>query len=339
MGLFSAFKSLFNNNNNSSKNTSREVITNEINPILTKKTEIGLTPGEIILLDWCNGAPEDKLFPQYFKYNYNINARKSVQILLNQEFLEYGSSSDQLASLKVKELKNILSDNNIVPKGRKKDLINQIVEADIKVNNLPKAYSLTFKGRETVRDYEHIILAHKDRYFDVSSAISYRRKLPYPYGYGDLKWSYLGDQAMLHTKEQNFGLLRNDYLAQADHLDTESKYHNALSHYIVVVLLDASGIGNSYGYYNSPYYTFVDVIPGIFESIGKVIVKGSLTKEGYNDAFSRALRFFTPVKSLSFLSDKDIIFLKEEIYNLDYEAIEKYLKKYEGVTFKEWIKQ
>ncbi|MGX7395649.1 SAP domain-containing protein [Carnobacterium mobile] len=245
MGIFSTFKSLFKNDSNS-KDTTGEVTINEIDPILTKKTTIGLTPGEIILLDWCNGTLEHKLFPQYFKYNYDVDGRKSVKKLINQEFLEYGSYNNQLESLKVKELKEILANNNLTSTGKKADLIEKIIESAIKVNDLPNTYSLTFKGRETVRDYEHIILAHKDKYFDVSNAIFYKNKLPYPYGYGDLKWAYLGTQTLEHTKNKEFGLLRNTYLAKADHLDKEKKYLNALSQYIVVVLLDASGLTNGY---------------------------------------------------------------------------------------------
>lgn len=336
MGIFSTFKSLFKNDSNS-KDTSEEVIINEIDPILIKKTKIGLTPGEIILIDWCNGNSEHKLFPQYFKYNYNVDVRKSIEKLLNQEFLEYGSYSNQLESLKVTELKEILANNNLTPKGKKSDLITQIIESDIKVKDLPKSYILTFKGRETVRDYEHIILAHKDKYFDVSSAIFYKSKFPYPYGYGDLKWAYLGNQTLEYTQNKEFGLLRNTYLAKADHLDKEKKYSNALSHYIVVVLLDASGLSNGYRYYRKPFYENVYVTSRIFEYIKKIIDKESLTKKDYDSAFSYALRFFSPLQPFSFLSVQDIEFFKEKIYSLDHEMIENYLKKYENLTYKKLL--
>lgn len=338
MSIFSTFKSLFKNNSNG-KDTSGEVTINEIDPILTNKTTIGLTPGEIILLDWCNGTLENKLFPQYFKYNYDVDGRKSVQKLINQEFLEYGSYNNQIESLKVKELKELLANNNLTSTGKKADLIKKIIESDIKVNNLPNSYVLTFKGRETVKDYEHIILAHKDKYFDVSNAIFYKNKLPYPYGYGDLKWAYLGNQTLEHTKNKEFGLLRNTYLAKADNLDTEKKYLNALSHYIVVVLLDASGLTNKYRYYRKPFYENVYVTSTIFEYIKKVIDKGSLTKEDYNSAFNNAIKYFSPLQALSLLSTQDLQFFKEEIYRLDHEVIENYLKKYENITHKKSLER
>lgn len=338
MGFFATLKSLFKNKENS-KATFTDTTIEEIDPILTKKTEIGLTPGEIILLDWCDGTPRDRLFPQYFKYTYNINGRKSVENLLKEDFLEYGVYENELASLTVKVLKTILSDNNIIPKGRKENLVDQVIEADINVKDLPKVYILTFKGRETVRDYEHIVLAHKDKFFDVVSVISYREKLTYPYGYGDLKWAYLGDQTMIHTKEQNFGLLRNTHLARADHLEREKKYSSALSEYIVVVLFDLSGLSNSYKYHEQPFYEDVDVRLEMFKGLEKVIDKGLLTKDEYNEAFSKAQRFFASAQSLSFLSNKDITFLKERIYNLDNEAIEKYLRKYKDMTYEKYAQQ
>src|SRR5699024_10191509 len=94
----------------------------EFKPELLKVDDTGLIPGEIILLDWCNGKSTDKKFPSYFKSNYDVDVPASIDKLLDKNFLVYGNYYEQLKALTVAKLREVLKDHKNKSSGRKKEL-------------------------------------------------------------------------------------------------------------------------------------------------------------------------------------------------------------------------
>lgn len=329
MGLLNIMRKLFKKEKSKIKISSKIYHNQEIDPILTKENDLGLTPGEIVLLDWSDNKSVDRNLPQYFKYSYDINGKKSLNKLMKKDYLDYGSYTEQLNSLTVKKLKDILYSHEVTPRGRKADLIEQIIQEEIQVKDLPQTYSLTDKGTKVVEEYDYIVRGHKEKYIETAEILKYKKKRPNLVRYGDLKWGYLNEQGLKLTKEMKFGLVRNNYMYKGDQLLDESKYINSLVNYIVVILFDASGLDNDYENSRSPSYSNIFMAGGIFQRIEKAINNGEISEKEYEKAFERALKIFEYPLSLSLLSKDDLNLLKKEIYKLNSEGIEEYLKKYE----------
>ncbi|WP_296875067.1 SAP domain-containing protein [Thomasclavelia sp.] len=106
-------------------------------------------------------------YQQYLHYKYNIiNPREYHKSMINEGYFELTSIQDVLNTLKVKELKDVLNKNNLEQKGRKKDLIERII------NNLNEQelnyflskndlYCLSIKGKNFIELYKDYILLHK----------------------------------------------------------------------------------------------------------------------------------------------------------------------------------
>lgn len=89
-----------------------------IDPILKKKLNNGLLPGEIILINWINNRVEPLSFPRYFTNKYDINPNRKVKHLLKEGYIQQGNSANSLKGLKVIDLKEKLAVKNL-PTSRK----------------------------------------------------------------------------------------------------------------------------------------------------------------------------------------------------------------------------
>lgn len=219
---------------------------------------------------------------------------------MKKGYLDYGSYTEQLNPLTVKMLKDILYLYEITPKGNKADLIEQIIQENIQVKDLPRTYRLTDNGIRIIEEYDYPVRGHKEKHIEVAEILKYKKKRPNLVRYDDLKWGYLNEQGLKLTKEMQFGLVRNNYMFKGDQLSDESKYINSLVNYIVVILFDASGLGNDYVYSRSPSYSNIFMAGGIFQRIDKVINNGKISEKEYEKAFESALKTFEYPLSLSF---------------------------------------
>jgi len=156
---------------NSYENAESEL---EFQPELLKKDDSGLIPGEIILLAWCSGKNTKKRIPNYFYSSYAVDVATSIDKLLNKNFLVYGNYHEQLNALTVPQLRELLKDNKIKSKGRKKELVQRLLDNDIYLSNVPGVFKLTDEGEKILEYNEHIVSAHKDKYFPVYMAARYR---------------------------------------------------------------------------------------------------------------------------------------------------------------------
>lgn len=333
MKFFSKVKNFFNSKNNSHriKKNAKLVITeeirisNDINPILLKNNYSGLNAGEIVLLNWIDNKFINVDYPVYFVFQYGLNVQDSIKKLKSHNLIDYGDYEAQLNALRVKELKNILHTNNIVPKGNKQSLIKSILSENITVSDLPDVWTATKEGLNVMTEYEHIILSHKEKYIDVANIIVFKNKLKEKMSYDDLIWKYLTEQAIQFSNNKEFGSLRFVYFQQAEKTYKSGNYLTALSLYIAVVLFDASGLDNSLNYKTAIMVTVNDYILDRTETI---IKENNLSKSEYYKIFERGLRFFKPYQNYSFLNNADLEIIKDSIYDSNIENISKQLNQY-----------
>ena len=174
----------------------------EFQPELLKKDDSGLIPGEIILLAWCSGKNTKKKIPNYFYRRYAVDGATSIDKLLNKNFLEYGNYHEQLNALTVPQLRELLKDNKIKSKGRKKELVQRLLDNDIYLSNVPEVFKLTDEGEKILEYNEHIVSAHKDKHFPVYMAARYRKAFQYPIRFEELKLGVLDISIEEYTKKK-----------------------------------------------------------------------------------------------------------------------------------------
>lgn len=334
MGFLKGIKNIFNKQQKSSKKHNSPMVKNSseihehIDSVLNKKLAAGVLPGEIILLNWINGRISYDKAPKYFEYGYNINTENSIEKLINKELILYSDNISVLNTYKVSQLKELLKDKNLPINGIKSDLITRLSNHLTKeeINKLPKSYTLTEEGNDLLEEYDYIVEAHRDRYFDVADAILYKKKVPADSNYADMKWSFLNEKSNKYYLNKQFGLFRNIQLARYQQLKKENKFQNALSYCIFVVLLDCSGLGNDFKYYGKPFYENIIVAPGILKDLKKL--NNELSDAEYDSAFKQAESFLSKQNLHGFLTDTDIHFLHGELSKPSASNIENHFKKY-----------
>lgn len=148
---------------------------NEPDPVFRKGLNQlnGLSIGEVILLDWQNGKAPDAITPGYFPYVYGINAPKARRNLINKELLVPAPPEIAIKSLKVTDLKKILSSNSLPMTGRKADLIQRILTKLPTASysaELPKVLTLSEKGQSIESKASILIWASKQKNLSISLA-------------------------------------------------------------------------------------------------------------------------------------------------------------------------
>lgn len=298
----------------------------EFKPELLKVDDTGLIPGEIILLDWCNGKSTDKKFPSYFKSNYDVDVPASIDKLLDKNFLVYGNYYEQLKALTVAKLREVLKDHKNKSSGRKKELVQRILDNNIRLSNIPKVYKLTDKGRQILEYNEHIVLAHKDKYFWVYMAVRYREEFPYPTRYEELKLGVLDIKIEEYTKNDRFFQLNECFRVKRHHLEDYNKdYEQALVYALLLTLINLYDITRKIRF----GVLWVD-----YDDIDKLITRGNIDKKQFNKAFDQALSLFDfDGYDLDLITLEEIEHMREAIYNIDYIKTQKYIEIYINAEF------
>jgi SAP domain len=258
MGLFDFLKKVVSGDSSQNKvgytiPKSTDAYTYDIDPILTKKFSNGLLPGEIVLVDWVSGKNRNAQFPRYFETTYGLDAKRSLDKLIEEGYVKESSAIASLASLKLPELKEILKSKGLKVSGKKADLIERIGESSTEEE--AEAYidsrmlEATDKGNEVLAEYYYIVPAHrndsKDGVYNVANAIRRVKELNYRPSNGDISFALFHKSYMEHAEKFQYGLMRNDIRHMAAQLEKEKKYQDSLFHYTRVYIMDLSGLCNS----------------------------------------------------------------------------------------------
>ena len=294
----------------------------EFQPELLKKDDSGLIPGEIILLAWCSGKNTKKKIPNYFYRRYAVDGATSIDKLLNKNFLEYGNYHEQLNALTVPQLRELLKDNKIKSKGRKKELVQRLLDNDIYLSNVPEVFKLTDEGEKILEYNEHIVSAHKDKHFPVYMAARYRKAFQYPIRFEELKLGVL-DISIEEYAKKNYNIfpLSECFRMKGHHLEVYDKnYEQALVYYLLLIIIKLYDVTRKIRMGT----TRVD-----YSEIDRLIAVGNLDKKKFEYLFDRALGLidFEGYDLDSIFLD-EIDDLRETIYNIDYIKTQEYIEKY-----------
>lgn len=296
----------------------------EFEPELLKKDDSGLIPGEIILLAWCSGKNTEKKIPNYY-ISYAVDVATSIDKLLNKNFLEYGNYPEQLNALTIPQLRELLKENKIKSKGIKKELVQRLLDNDIHLSNIPEVFKLTDEGEKILEYNEHIVSAHKDKYFPVYMAARYRKAFQYPIRFEELKLGVLDILIEEYSKKKwLFPLsfpLSECLKMKGHHLEVYYKnYEQAFVYYLLLIIINLYDLTRKIRF-GTIRVDYID--------IDRLITVGNIDKKKFDYLFDQALGlidFEGYDLELIFLDEIDD--LRETICNFDYIKTQEYIEKY-----------
>lgn len=293
----------------------------EFQPELLKKDNSGLIPGEIILLAWCSAKNTKKKIPHYFYRSYAVDVATSIDKLFNKNFLEYGNYHEQLNALTVAQLRELLKDNKIKSKGKKKELVQRLLDNDIHLSNIPEVFKLTDEGEKILEYNEHIVSAHKDKYFPVYMAARYRKAFQYPIRFEELKLGVLDILIEKYTKNNDIFQLIECFRVKGHHLEVYYKnYEQTLVYYLLLIIIQLYDVTRKIHF----GITRVD-----YSDIDRVITVGNIDKKKFDCLFDRALGLIDfEGYDLELIFLEEIDDLRETICNIDYTKTQEYIEKY-----------
>lgn len=196
-------------------------------------------------------------YARYFLYECGIRDVTSYhKKLISEEYFTEASIESRLASLKVNELKEILTDLGQSVSGKKEVLIKRINEST-DVTTITKyipvvLYELSDKGKKFVEENNDYVLIHKHKNWGIDWK-QYDQLHKPGYSFYDTMWGVFNKRIAKDT--QHFG--RNEYLNMYQLLREEGKRLPALEMLLRVLYIDLSGVeGKSiYELYKKGIYT------------------------------------------------------------------------------------
>ncbi len=266
----------------------------------------GLSLGCIVLLWWSDGKSQDAYIPQYFLYDYYINANNEFKKLFDKELLRWSTPKEHLDKLKVVELKEILEKNGLPISGRKKAELIERIKTNLTDDVLyqyvsKKVYKVTDSGKVLLDKYANIIWGHKNKSKDGTiNAFTFEKVLdvsPSEYSISILEGAFVKD-----IKNHDFGLACN-------HLNSISKYKNGdLDTLLQAFCIEISGLQNFdnyvawYGYY--PYLAKLIKVEITKNDLNEIQIEKRLKQ-----AWEKCYRLF-PISIVNKDSDAlDLLFL------------------------------
>jgi len=257
--------------------------------------EYGLFPHEILLLFY---APRYKIgennFPRFWWYQYGIqNVNDYLYSLMDRGFLAKGSVEETMKKHTVKELKEILRENNLKVSGKKKELVQRL-EKEISKEKLAsyfnsRVYERTLLGEEALNNALHIPYIHNNKIIDLDIwTFDKLIKNKPQFHYKEVVLEYLEKQAKQELHRKNFGLYGNNRLTLSDFLWKEGEFEKAFDLLLEVIIHDLSGLSNNFDkdflYITSqsfyPYEkSIVTIPPGILQRLEKYQLELEITDQ------------------------------------------------------------
>lgn len=125
-------------------------------------------PGDVIAL-WrvqFGTLNNESIMPQYFEFNYGIDAKASVQEMINKGYIRVLTNYENLDKHRVTELKTTLKYKGVkIASGIKKDGIIALVKDNFSEDELEehlhiKGYALTSAGEEVLTQNPEVVDKH-----------------------------------------------------------------------------------------------------------------------------------------------------------------------------------
>ncbi len=261
----------------------------DCNNFYLNELECGLTPEQLILIDWTQKTGRNYNFPRYFKYSLQIDPESTHNQLYK---LGYFTKNKTLSYLTVVELKTILSKHNLATSGKKAELITRIIN-NVNIDNLdiPFEFKLTKEAQNLIIEHSDYIKAYYDKDITMEDYCKEQNNISSKATFGDIKWSLLNKQAHRNTVSGDFGCLSNTRKAQGRHLEQEGIIKHALIYYIESLIITISGSENNHSATDYPVY-YPDSIPDYSLKHIQTLME-SLSDDDYDVAFDEALFRFS----------------------------------------------
>lgn len=160
----------------------KEVVTFEDRKKISYPTARGLYVGEVMLLEYCSYGKYPKPssgYPGFWWFQYGIrDIGHALASLENRGFIKWESTEKSLNNLKVSELRTILEVARIPAKGKKAELIQNILDNIPEANSIIPAtarkYELTVLGTRELADNGYIPYMHRHRHGTIENENSNR---------------------------------------------------------------------------------------------------------------------------------------------------------------------
>lgn len=193
-----------------------------------------------IYLNWFATPKEKpKAWPQYFAYECGIkNCEQYFAQLCAEELVAKAPTSKQIKSLKMADLKNILSTVGLPTSGNKQQLIDRVLQ-NIADNDLQpflgkSVYCLSLTGKLFVSQHEQYVILHKHRDWGITWQ-GFDQAHRQGVDIYDTIWGLL-NKRVLDEARTNFG--RNAYASMAECALERRKPEEALALYLQVLYID-----------------------------------------------------------------------------------------------------
>lgn len=186
-------------------------------------------------------SPDD--YPRYVSYELNIpDPIKKHKELIKRGYLRDAISAETLDAFKVADLKSILEANGLPAKGKKAELISQIVKyVDPVKLKLPAMYCVSEKGLEYLAEHDDFIKLHGNPYnISYQEFIAVKAKIHKACKFNDIIWSVF-EQRDWSFAIDDYSSKRSNALHRGMFLKSENRLTDALYYFIEVLFYDIHG--------------------------------------------------------------------------------------------------
>lgn len=263
----------------------------EVNKIVN---DTDLSPEEILMLDLLNEKDtSNDLFPGYWEYSYDVNAKLLFGNLVKGGF--YSKEKSLVTTLQrktIEDLKHILRDNNLKVSGKKQELIDRILsnlpQEKLDSIELIEVYKVNDKAKDIIKKNDHISYFHNSP-LDISiyEAHDYKKKYPNLTPL-EIAYDISSQKAEVYLKKNLWGLYRNLKHGLSVAEKNVGNIKNQLALLFEVCYIDLSGVDNNFSLepylleikeqYFFPYEnSSATLAPGIVSEIKTIQVKLNLT--------------------------------------------------------------
>ncbi|WP_343083179.1 SAP domain-containing protein [Blautia producta] len=281
---------------------------------------------------------DDDSYQRYLIYECGIKKPSTFhRQMIKEGYLQETSTEENLKTLKVTELKEILESIGEKKTGKKDGLVRRILDTadEEQLFNYfsgEKKYGISQRGKDYLEEHGDYILIHKHGNWGIDWHDYDRRKERTQYRFYDIVWGIFNERIL---QSQDFG--RNEYLNMYQLLAEEGKRKRALEMLLNVLYIDLSGVEGSscYELYQSGVYTKKKLL------------------EYFNVAIMIAPGIVYPIESLADVYDEEMVdrlygnfklpiqictkgIFKEIIYAVIHGEFEE--EKYEAILKKEYQK-
>lgn len=252
----------------------------EIQQALENIQDDKLIDKEIIFLKFMNNKKTKYTFSPRWEFQYDIKPIVEVAKLKKQGYLTYSSWYDNVKNATMKELKEILKEENLKVSGNKQELIEKVL-GNIDVDSLEERfnegrYILTDKGKQIIEKNKRLFMSDREKAGNEFAELTdeeyrqlqifhkvneYKRlkhnELSFEKGYkkNDILWSIYNKQKDIYIRQKDYVMVGVVYDRMCDILEEQKRYEQEIHFLIccmyfkVYEMLPSDGIIGDTDYY------------------------------------------------------------------------------------------